>query len=289
MIFRVRHETRYRYSRPVDLGAHIVHMQPRPLPFQRVLSTELLAEPTPTLRRAGVDHFGNVVTWMFLDRPHPTLDVLAEAQVEVRLPDPPPPGDTPPWEQVAALAGGADSWRAAEFLFDSPMVTASAAAAAYAAPSFPPRRPVLEGLLDLTRRFRAEFAFRSGVTTIGTSVATVLERREGVCQDFSHVMIAALRALGLPARYVSGYIRTYPSPGQERRDGADMSHAWVGAWLGPAHGWVDLDPTNNLVVRDEHVVLGWGRDFSDVSPLRGVILGGGRHALSVSVDLRPET
>jgi transglutaminase-like putative cysteine protease len=137
-------------------------------------------------------------------------------------------------------------------------------------------------------RIRADFVFRAGVTTVTTQIATVLERREGVCQDFTHLMIAALRALGLPARYVSGYVRTRPPPGGIRLMGADQSHAWVAAWLGPAHGWIDLDPTNNMVVRDEHVVLGWGRDYSDVSPLRGVILGGGRHALTVSVDLEAE-
>ena len=160
-------------------------------------------------------------------------------------------------------------------------------AGAYAAPSFPPGRPVLAGLRDLMGRIRREFAFRAGVTTIATPVAKVLQLRAGVCQDFTHLMIAGLRCLGLPARYVSGYIRTRPPPGAVRRRGADQSHAWVGAWLGPEHGWVDVDPTNNLIVSDEHVVLGWGRDFGDVSPVRGVILGGGRHSLTVAVDVEP--
>jgi transglutaminase-like putative cysteine protease len=151
--------------------------------------------------------------------------------------------------------------------------------------SFPAGRPVLAGLLDLTARIRGDFTFRPGVTTIATPVAKVLRQRAGVCQDFTHVMIAGLRALGLPARYVSGYIRTRPPPGRAARRGADQSHAWVGAWLGPEHGWIDLDPTNDLVVQDEHVVLGWGRDYGDVSPVRGVLLGGGTHKLSVSVDL----
>ncbi len=146
---------------------------------------------------------------------------------------------------------------------------------------------MLEALLELNDRIYTEFRFRSGVTTISTPVSQVMRRREGVCQDFSHVMISALRSLGLPARYTSGYIRTRPPPGQPRRQGSDQSHAWIGCWLGSEHGWVELDPTNGILVRDEHVLLGWGRDYVDVSPVRGVILGGGDHSLSVSVDLEP--
>jgi transglutaminase-like putative cysteine protease len=146
---------------------------------------------------------------------------------------------------------------------------------------------VLEALLELNERIYSEFRFRSGVTTISTPVSQVMERREGVCQDFSHAMVSGLRGIGLPARYTSGYIRTKPPPGQTKRQGADQSHAWVGCWLGPALGWIDVDPTNGIIIRDEHVLLGWGRDFSDVSPVRGVILGGGDHSVLVSVDLEP--
>src|SRR5208337_3074017 len=228
-----------------------------------------------TRRSDRVDHFGNSVAWLFLDLPHPTFEVVAEAVVDVKFPTPPPPVETPPWEEVAALATGTGctSWHAAEFVFPSPRVPMTPEAGAYAAPSFPPGRPVLEGLLELTKRIRREFTFRSGVTTVNTPIATVLERRQGVCQDFTHLMIAGLRALGIPARYVSGYIRTKPPPGQKRRLGADQSHAWVGAWMGPQHGWIDLDPTNDLVVGEEHVVLSWGRDYGDISPLYGIILG----------------
>ena len=144
---------------------------------------------------------------------------------------------------------------------------------------------MLAGLRDLTARIRQDFTFRIGETTVVTPVARVLRQRAGVCQDFAHVMVAGLRALGLPARYVSGYLRTRPPPGRPARRGADQSHAWVGAWLGPEHGWVDLDPTNDLVVHDEHVVLAWGRDYGDISPVRGVILGGGEHRVRVGVDL----
>jgi transglutaminase-like putative cysteine protease len=284
--YRVRHSTTYVYRSPVDLATHMVHLSPRAMAHQRILATTLAAEPAPVRSTEAVDHFGNRVTWMFLDLPHERFEVTMEAVVDVGFPPPPVAAETPPWEEVAAAArAGGAAWQAAEYTFDSPMVAHEPAAGTYAAPSFPPGRPVLEGVRDLTSRIRREFAFRAGVTTISTPVSKVLQLRAGVCQDFTHLMIAGLRCLGLPARYVSGYIRTKPPPGQIRRRGADQSHAWVGAWLGPEHGWVDFDPTNDLIVSDEHVVLGWGRDFGDVSPLRGVILGGGKHSLLVSVDL----
>jgi transglutaminase-like putative cysteine protease len=167
------------------------------------------------------------------------------------------------------------------------MLPAEPAAGAYVAPSFPPGRPILEALLDLNARIRREFSFKAGVTGVNTPVSRVLAQKAGVCQDFTHLMIAGLRALGLPARYVSGYLRTKPPVGAPVRRGADQSHAWVSAWAGDFIGWVDFDPTNNLLVSDEHVTLAWGRDFQDVSPLRGIILGGGRHVLQVNVDLDP--
>ena len=289
MRYRVQHVTSYDYAQPVDLGSHMLHLTPRALAWQRVVSVALSADPVPTRRDDGVDHFGNPVTWMALDRPHAAFRVALEAVVEVAFPAPPAAEATPAWEQVAAIAqaGGPAGWEAAEFAFASPLAPADAGAGAYAAVSFPPGRPVLAGLRELTGRIRREFAFRPGVTTISTPVSRVLAQRAGVCQDFTHLMIAGLRALGLPARYVSGYLRTRPPPGQAPRQGADQSHAWVGAWLGPEHGWIDLDPTNDLVVQDEHVVLAWGRDYGDISPVRGVILGGGSHSVSVGVDLAP--
>ena len=289
MRYRVRHVTTYRYGDPVDLASHMLHLAPRALPHQRVLAASILATPEPSRRSERIDHFGNRVAWLFLDRPHDVFEVTLDATVDVLFPRPPGPADTPPWELVAAAArlGGPDAWEAAEFIYDSPMAPAEAGAGGYVATSFPPGRPVLAGLIDLIGRIRREFAFRAGVTTVSTPVARVLAQRAGVCQDFSHLMISGLRALGLPARYVSGYLRTKPPPGQPARQGADQSHAWVGCWLGPEHGWVDLDPTNDLIVRDEHVVLAWGRDYGDISPVRGVILGGGHHSVSVAVDLEP--
>jgi transglutaminase-like putative cysteine protease len=236
-----------------------------------------------------IDYFGNTASWIFLDRPHERFEVTIEAEVDVAFPDLPGSSATLHWEAVAQAArrGGRSAGDAAEFAFDSPMAPADAGAAAYAAASFPPGRPMLEGVLELNRRIRKDFAFKPGLTTLYTPMSKILTQRAGVCQDFAHLMITGLRSLGLPARYVSGYIRTRPSAGAVARRGADQSHAWVGAWLGPEHGWVDVDPTNDLVVSEEHVVLAWGRDYGDISPVRGILLGGGRHSVTVGVDVEP--
>ena len=198
MIYRVRHVTSYDYETPVVLSAHLAHLLPRALPCQRVLSSRLVAEPAASWRRDGTDHFGNTVTWLFLDVAHPAFEVTAEAMVDVGFPDPPPAEVTLPWEEVGAIArrGGPPAWQAAEFLFDSPLAPADTAAADYAASSFPPGRPVLAGLLELNTRIYREFTFRSGVTTTATTIREVLTRRQGVCQDFAHLMISALRGLG---------------------------------------------------------------------------------------------
>lgn len=289
MRYRLRHTTRYTYGAPVDLAAHMVHLRPRPLFGQHVVSDRIDTLPASARRRDGLDHFGNRVTWLFLDLSHATFELTTESVVDVGFPAPPAAAVTPAWEAVVEQVRRPEGWQAAEFSFDSPMAPARGDTRLYGAASFPAGRPILEGLLDLNARIKADFAYRTGATSVSTPVAEVMQRRIGVCQDFAHVMISALRGLGLPARYVSGYIRTRPPPGQPRRQGADQSHAWVGCWLGAEHGWVDLDPTNALVVADEHVVVGWGRDYGDVSPIRGVILGGGSHDLSVAVDLEPIT
>jgi transglutaminase-like putative cysteine protease len=284
MLWRVRHVTTYRYAETVDMATHMLHLSPRALPYQRVLETRIGCTPEPARLTEGADHFGNNVTWLSIDRPHDRFEVSAETLVECAFPPPPPPEETPAWETIAAAPCPAG---AAEFTFPSPMLPESAPAREYVLPSFPPGRSILAGLLDLNARIGRDFVFKAGVTGISTPVAQVLAQRAGVCQDFTHLMLNGLRGLGLPARYVSGYIRTRPPPGGVGRRGADQSHAWVSAWLGARHGWVDLDPTNDIVVAEEHVVLGWGRDFSDVSPLRGIILGGGKHWLDVAVDLTP--
>ena len=281
MRYALRHVTSYDYADPVDLGSHLLHLTPRALPRQRVLNSRVVAAPRPARSSRRIDHFGNDTSLLFLELPHDTFTLILEAQVEVT--PPPPVGDTPAWEAVR----DAVDWTVAEFVVPSPRAVADVACAEYVAASFPPGRPVADGLCELIRRIYTEFKFRGGVTGIMTPVSKVMAMRAGVCQDFSHLMIAGLRAVGIPARYVSGYLLTKPPPGATARLGADQSHAWVAAWMGPDHGWIDLDPTNDLVVADEHVTLGWGRDFSDVSPVRGMILGGGEHTVSVAVDLSP--
>jgi len=289
MKYHLRHVTAYHYQEPVDLGTHMLHLSPLSRAGQQVISASIGTEPDAARRTQAPDHFGNRVIWLFLHTLHQDFRITSEAEVAVQFPAPPDASTTLPWEQVVELArlGIEEARGAAEFVFDSPHAPADASARGYAAPSFAPGRPVLEALVDLLARFKADFRFRPGVTGIATPVSTVIAQRAGVCQDFSHVMIAGLRALGLPARYASGYIRTHPPPGAARRCGADQSHAWVECWLGPEHGWIGLDPTNDLIVQDEHVLVAVGRDYSDVSPVRGVILGGGAHELSVSVDLEP--
>lgn len=283
--YALRHATRYRYAYPVDLANHLLHLTPRALPGQVVHSVSLDVTPTPAYRTEGTDHYGNGVSWLSIEAPHAALEVVLDAMVEVDFAPPPPAATTPPWEAVRDAALRPEGVAATEFVLPSALAPADAGAGAYVAQSFPPGRPVLAGLLEVTGRIKRDFAFKPGVTTISTPVSQVLSLRGGVCQDFAHLMIAGLRAIGLPARYCSGYVRTRPPPGQQRRQGADQSHAWVGAWLGPQLGWVDLDPTNDLVVADEHVLLGWGRDYADISPVKGILLGGGKQVLEVSVDL----
>lgn len=289
MIYRVRHATTYVYSKPVDLAAQLMHLRPLLTPWQTVIRETFHIKPDNGRLVDRSDHFGNRISWLFFDTAHTEFEVVSDAVVEVRAQPLPEPEATPPWEIVrdAALMGGPGAWQAAEFRFASPRVGFLAGTRDYAAASFEPGRPIMSALIDLNERMFRDFRFRAGVTTISTPIAHVLERREGVCQDFTHLMLSGLRGLGLPARYTSGYIRTRPPPGQARRRGADLSHAWVGAWLGPEHGWLGLDPTNGVLVRQEHVVLALGRDFSDISPLRGMILGGGQHTLRVGVDLEP--
>ncbi|MCR0981229.1 transglutaminase family protein [Roseomonas populi] len=283
MIYKVRHVTAYNYESPVEMATHLLHLLPRPLEGrQRVLRAGLSCDPAPARRAEAPDHFGNATAWLYLDRPHARFTVTAEFVVEV-TPPPPLPAATPAWDGLREAALRRPD--VAEFLFPSPALPPVEGARAFFAPHFTPGRPAGEAVMEMIAAFRGSMAFRSGVTTVSTPVEEVLRRKAGVCQDFAHLMITGLRMLGIPARYVSGYIRTRPPPGGVRRVGADQSHAWVAAWLGEGIGWVEMDPTNSLFVAEEHVVLGWGRDFGDVSPLLGIILGGGQHSVSVGVDM----
>ncbi|MBC8792030.1 MAG: transglutaminase family protein [Tagaea sp. CACIAM 22H2] len=289
MIYDVVHRTTYRYASAVDVSYHTLRLTPRELPYQRVLRSAVIATPAPLRIADRVDWFGNKVSHISLEEPHDELVVDARSVVDVAYPPPPDAVKTPSWESVRdALDGGGlpVEWAASEFTRESPMALIDDTIRQYAAPSFPKARPIFACVLDLNSRIKRDFVFDPRATGVATPVEQVMRLRRGVCQDFAHVMIACLRAMGLAARYVSGYVRTYPPPGQKRRVGADASHAWVSVWV-PGTGWIDVDPTNDLVVKDEHVVVGWGRDYSDISPIRGVILGGGAHELDVSVDLAP--
>ena len=291
MRYAISHRTSYRYATSVDLGQHIAHLRPRTFPGQFVSDCTLSVHPPPSVCTTHTDHFGNQVDSFRIEQAHTELVIDMRSEVDVALPPPPDPLATPAWENVRESLAAAfpASVTAAEFVHASPLVVISPQAVAYARPSFPDSRPILMGALDLIRRIRADFAYMPGATDISTPLHEVFARRVGVCQDFAHVGIAALRALGLPAGYVSGYIRTWHSDSDTALRGADASHAWIAVWCGPMGGWVHLDPTNDLIVRDEHVIVAWGRDFSDVSPVRGMILGGGAHDYGVSVGLSPLT
>lgn len=284
-LYRLHHSTVYDYAEPVVLGTHYMHLLPRQRIGQTIREAHLEISPAPETRRNEVDYFGNPTTTVALTGAHKQFAVDLSATIEVSQPKPPPPEETLRWEAIAAK--GLHDPEVTEYCLPSPLAAPQNEIADYAAVSFLPGRKMLEALSELTQRIYTEMTYRPGVTTNFTTAAHILTTRAGVCQDYAHFMIACLRALGLPGRYVSGYLRTTPPPGQTRRRGADQSHAWVSSWLGPDVGWVDFDPTNNLLVMDEHVTLAWGRDFADVSPLRGIILGGGRHSLKVGVDLEP--
>ena len=287
MIYRIVHITEYSYRALVSTSHHELHLMPRSSPDQRARSEELEVTPAPAMRRDRGDAFGNRCTHLEIWEPHRSLTIVSRLEVEVGAAAPPSPAADSPWEEVrdGARRPRDRAWlEAAGFVFASPYVPTCEAAADYAAPSFPAGRPMLEATAELTARIHADFAYDQTATTVTTPVEEVLRRRRGVCQDFAHLEIACLRALGLPARYVSGYLATVPPPGRPRLVGADASHAWV-AVFSPAAGWVALDPTNDLLVDDRHVTVAVGRDFGDVTPVRGVIMGGGEHDLRVSVDV----
>jgi len=290
MRYLLSHRTSYTYKSSVDSAHHIAHLRARPFPGQKVSSISIVTQPLPALAVQHVDHFGNLIDIYRLDKPHQRFDIEVRASVDVRFPEPPPAADTPPWEEIRTALNGEGfpaPIEASEFVYDSPLVPRDDALKAYGAASLLPGRPILAAARELTSRIKDDFEYHPGATDISTPLHEVFEGKAGVCQDFAHVMIAALRAHGLAAAYLSGYIRTVSSQAEAELRGADASHAWVAVWCGEDAGWVHLDPTNDLVAHEDHVAVAWGRDFSDVSPLRGVILGGGRHVYSVAVTLVP--
>jgi transglutaminase-like putative cysteine protease len=280
--YEVVHTTRYAYTEPVSVSHHVARLTPRALPYQECLAHALDVEPRAATQASHVDYFGNLTTFFATQGPHAELRVTARSTVSVSPRPVPEPDVVPPWERAAdhrelpleALDG----------LFDPLSSSQAQPFAEYARKSFSPGRPLLDAVLELTTRIYDDFTFDTKATTVATSLADVFRLRRGVCQDFARFEIACLRSLGIPALYVSGYLETAPPPGKPRRIGADASHAWLAVYC-PGKGWIDVDPTNNVLPSTGHITLAWGRDYGDVSPIRGVILGGGGHSLQVNVDV----
>lgn len=291
MKLHVVHETTYRYAPRVDIAYHLACLMPQSSSGQQVADTELTIDPEPTQRSTSIDAFGNLRTYFALFSPHDRLHVRAASTVVVadrhgEL----QPQDSAKWDAVRDALRyrvRAPFWPATDFLYTSPFVPMLDELRAYGAASFPPGRRLVAGAIDLMHRIHADFDYTPATTEISTPLAEVFALRRGVCQDYAHVMLGCLRALGLPAAYVSGYLLTRPPPGLPRLLGADASHAWVSVWC-PQLGWIDLDPTNDMVVAAAHVTLAVGRDFGDVTPLRGVIRGGAEHAMKVAVSVLPQ-
>lgn len=287
--YRVEHTTRYVYASTVATSQHVAYLRPRELPYQHVRRHALRIEPAPASGSRRTDSFGNAVNHFQILRPHSTLIVTSEGEVEVCARAELDADQSPRWEAVARELSGRSSSvppDVAQFAHPSPYLPFAEAMGEFARASFPAGEPVLRGAVALMRRMHEQFTFDSTATTVTTPLSRVLDEQRGVCQDFAHVGISCLRALGLAARYVSGYLLTDPPPGQPRLIGADASHAWLSVFC-PLNGWVDLDPTNNVIVGERHVTVAWGRDYGDVSPLRGVLLGGSSHDLFVGVSVVP--
>jgi len=285
--YRINHVTRYFYDVPVSLCHNIAHLKPRDLPHQKVLSAQLRIDPWPAVSSEHTDFFGNRVGYFCVQQSHESLEVGIVSDVEVTAPAPRDFVASPPWEEVVTnLREGRaeDSLDARIFTIASPYVPGEPSALEFARLSFRPGRPILEATADLMGRIYREFEFDPHFTTVATPIADVLTHRKGVCQDFAHLGLACLRGLGLAARYVSGYLETLPPPGQAKLQGADASHAWFAVFV-PGAGWVDFDPTNDQVAQEQHITTAVGRDFHDVTPVRGVFYGGGDHRLEVEVDV----
>lgn len=290
MTYNISHRTTYDYSDTVSLSQHILRLHPRSLPQQNCSSYELQILPAPASLDHRTDYFGNRVTFFTIEGPHQKLEIVSRSKVTALPALISDASETPSWNSTRELTRGAQigpALEASEFIFDSPLVKASEPMAEYATSSFPKGRPILEAVSELTKRIHTDFKFDPKATAVSTPLEQAFQTRRGVCQDFAHIQIGCLRSLGLPARYVSGYLETDPPPGKARLTGADASHAWISFYC-YGLGWIDMDPTNNLIPGVRHITVAWGRDYNDVSPVRGVILGAGKHKLQVAVDVSPE-
>jgi transglutaminase-like putative cysteine protease len=289
MKLEVRHTTRYHYSAPVSRSQHLVHLTPRGGTEvgvrQRLDHHALTITPTPANRHDTTDSFGNAIVMLDIESAHTEFVLEAVTGVETQRRPTPDLTATTPWDRlINQLDRPPFDLDLAQFRCASALTLASPEMADYARVSFSSGRPVLDGGMDLVLRIFREFKFDPTATDVATPTEQAFRLRRGVCQDFSHVALSCLRAMQLPCRYVSGYLLTRPPPGQKKLQGADASHAWISLWA-PETGWVDFDPTNGLIVQDEHVTVAYGRDYSDVSPVSGVLIGGGAHTVAVSVDV----
>ncbi len=287
MLYSVSHTTTYLYKDSVSLCHNLVHLRPRPVPRQVCHQSHITVQPDPRGMQNQLDYFGNPISLFTIKEPHRKLSIAAKHRVEVMTRDLPRLQDSPPWERVRDLMRSARASALLEpcsFGFDSNYIHRHADLEAYAQPSFAPGTPLLEAVMHLTNRIHREFRYDAKATTLATPLADVLQHRHGVCQDFAHLQIGCLRSLGLAARYVSGYLLTQPPAGHDRLIGADASHAWVSVFC-PRFGWVDFDPTNNMIPAEEHITIAWGRDYDDISPVKGIILGGGTHAMTIGVEV----
>ncbi len=290
MIYDVRHETAYTYAAPVPVGRHLARMMPVDRPGQRVLAAALTIDPTPSEWEDGRDFFDNAVSRVVLEVPHQKLVLTVRARIELKARPLPAPAETPTVDAVRRAAFASDDFgprSPVHQLYASRIVSLPSAIRDYAAESCPDDRPILAAAIELMRRVHTDFVYEPGATDVKTLPLMAFEMRRGVCQDFAHVMIAGLRGLGIPAAYVSGYLRTTPPPGKPRLEGADATHAWVSVWCGEELGWVDLDPTNDMLTGEDHLTLAIGRDYADVAPVAGVIVGSGGQRLKVGVDVVP--
>jgi transglutaminase-like putative cysteine protease len=291
MEYKVRHRTTYRYLQDVAQSWHLAHLLLRPTPSQTVQESRVTLMPEAASRVIRSDYFGNACEWFFFDSAHNLLEVVAESRVRVEQAPERAAGHSLAWEGVRALLENPpddEARDAVQYIFDSPLTVFSGDIASYALQNFTPGRPLLEAAIDLMHRIHDEFRYDTTVTDAATPVDKVYEIRAGVCQDLAHAGIAAMHSIGLPARYVSGYLMTQPPPGKPRLLGADASHAWFSVFA-PPFGWVDLDPTNAVIIGEGHVTAAWGRDYGDVAPVGGIILGGHDHVVEVGVDVIPVT
>jgi transglutaminase-like putative cysteine protease len=290
MIYDIRQVTTYSYESPVGYARHVLRLMPINRKEQCVHAVALDIEPAPIERREGRDYFGNRLTWIELGQPHETLTIKVAARISVENPPAVDPATTTPWEIVRnKVAASADIGPAApaHFVFPSRQVSLDPEIREYVRESFPPGRPILDGAFDLARRIKTDFTYEVGATTVTTTPPMSFALRRGVCQDFAHIMISGLRGIGLPAAYVSGYVRTVARNEVAPPEGSDAMHAWVAVWLGEQSGWIGLDPTNAVIAGDDHVVVAVGRDYSDVAPIDGVVLASGGQKLDVAVSVRP--